>query len=63
MKFLPFVLWMFLWWPSIAFCNYLLYLMGNIYSDEIKSVAAIVNFVIWILIAILLYRGSKDEIN
>ena len=58
MKTLSFVLWMLLWWPLVCLSNYLVYLEGFTASDGIKEAGAVINLVIWIVVAILLYRKT-----
>ena len=56
MKTLSFVLWMLLWWPLITFSNYLYWGMGYVFSDGVKEASALINFIIWIIIGMILYK-------
>jgi len=56
MRTLSFVLWLLLWWPLIEIGNYLHYLRGDEFTEEVKGAAAIANFIVWVVIGVLLYR-------
>lgn len=54
---LSFVLWM-LGWPLITeLSNHWLRLDGKLYASEAETFAAIIEYVIWIIIGIITYKG------
>ena len=59
---LSFVLWLILWWPLINLSNYLLYLRGQNFSEDgINTTAVLINFAIWVVIGIILYKWMKED--
>jgi len=59
LKNIPFVLWMVLYPVSEEACNYLSYLQGLRFSDDVRGLAAFITLGIYIWVATRLYEKQS----
>lgn len=65
MRNLSFVLWVVLWPLAVEICGYLNHLQNKILSKADTDGAMVINFLIWVIVAWLVYEREpkKEEVS
>lgn len=61
MKNIAFVIWMIMYPLTLTASEYVQYLTGKHYSNDVEALSALTNIIIWIYVGIKIYEKPKSE--